>query len=116
LANYRAYDRLFGKFLLNDLLNVQLSLEWGSLANLCRISGPKDSYRLMFQFAVVSFRDDVEMDVVRTLIAFAVLEDIKVLDPPKWPSHVHFRQNHIPNADYLVQLIKHCCVSYPGDI
>jgi Protein of unknown function (DUF3638) len=110
------YDRRFEKFLLSDLLDVQLSLEWGSLANLCRLSGPKDTYRLTFLFAVVSFRDDVEMDVVRTLIAFAVLEDIKGLDPPKWPSYLNFRQNHIPSADHLVQLIKHCCVSYPGDV
>jgi Protein of unknown function (DUF3638) len=109
------YDRSFDKFLLTDLLDIDFALEWGSLANLCRLSGPKDMHRLMFLFAVVSFRDDVEMDVVRTLIAFAVLDGLKGLDPPKWPSYLHFRHNHVPSADYLVQLIKHCCVPYPGD-
>ena len=109
------YDRLFDRFLLSDILDVRFALEWGSLVNLCRASDSKDMYRLMFLFATVSFRDDVEMDVVRTLIAFAVLEGLKALDPPKWQSYLHFRPNHIPSVEYLVQLIKHCCVPYPGD-
>ena len=109
------YDRTFDKFLLSGLLDVQFACEWGSLANLCRLSGPKDMFRLMFLFAVMSFRDDVEMDVVRTMIAFTVLEGLKTLEPPKWPSYLHFRQNHIPTVDYLVKLINHCCHPYPSD-
>ncbi|TKA81967.1 hypothetical protein B0A49_02545, partial [Cryomyces minteri] len=55
------------------------------------------------------------MDVVRTLIAFAVSDRLKALDPPKWPSYSHFRDNHAPSADYLVQLMKPYCVPYSGD-
>jgi hypothetical protein len=84
------YHRSFDKFLLSDLLDVQFGLDWGSLVNLCRASGPQDMYRLMFMFAVMSFGNDVEMNVVRILIAFMVLEDLKALDPPEWPSYLHF--------------------------
>src|SRR5207249_204189 len=84
IMSYKYYDRLFDRVLLSDLLAIQYPLEWGSLVNLCRTHGPEDKYRLMFLFAVMSFRNDVDMDVVRTLIAFSVLDDLKVLDPPKW--------------------------------
>ena len=109
------YDRSFDKILLSDRLAVQFAFDWGPLVSLCRTSKPKDKYRLMFLFAVLSFRNDVDMDIVRTLIAFSVLEDLKALSPPKWLSYVQFRQNQIPRSDYLQQLIKPCCVPYPGD-
>lgn len=38
-----------------------------------------------------------------------------MLDPPKWPSYLHFQHIHNPSADYLIRLIKPCCVPYPGD-
>lgn len=105
----------FGKVLLTDLLDVQWATDWGSLVNLCRESSFKDAYRLMFLFAIMSFRHDVDMDVLRTLVAFAVLQDLKVLSPPKWPAYGQFRQNQVPRIDYLLQLMKSCLVPYRGD-
>ena len=109
------YDRSFDKILLSDRLAVQFAPEWGSLVNLCRTAQPEDKFRLMFLFAVMSFCIDVDMDVIRTLIAFAILEDLKALSPPKWPSYSQFRQNQIPHVDYLLQLMKSCCLPYPDD-
>jgi hypothetical protein len=113
--NIGGYNGCFGKILLTDLLNVQWATEWGSLVNLCRESSPKDAYRLMFLFAIMSFRHDVDMDVLRTLIAFVVLQDLKVLSPPKWPTYIQFRQNQSLRIDYLLQLMKSCLVPYRGD-
>lgn len=109
------YDRTFDKFLLSDRLDVQFGLEWGSLVNLCRMSGPKEKWQLSFLFAVMSFRNDIEMDILRILIAFMVSESLKALDPPEWPSYTQFRQNEIPSSDYLSHLIKDCVVQYAGD-
>jgi hypothetical protein len=55
------------------------------------------------------------MDVLRTLIAFVVLQDLKVLSPPKWPTYSQFRQNQVLRIDYLLQLMKSCLVPYRGD-
>jgi len=110
------YKGCFGKVLLTDLLDVQWAMDWGSLVNLCRESSSKDAYRLMFLFAIMSFRHDVDMDVLRTLVAFIVLQDLKVLSPPKWPAYSQFRQNQVPRIDYLLQLMKSCLVPYRGDI
>lgn len=109
------YDRPFDKVLLSDHLAVDFAREWGSLVNFCRDSKSKGKYQLMFLFAVMSFRDDVNMDVVRTLIAFSILEDLKTLSPPKWPAYIHFRPNQIPHIDYLLQLIKPYCRPYVCD-
>ena len=109
------YQGSFSKILLSDLLDVNLPLEWGSLVNLCRESGTADRYRLMFLFAIMSFRNDAEMDVIRVLIAFSVLRDLKTLEPPMWPCYMQFRLNQPPTADYLLQLMESCCVPYPGD-
>jgi len=108
------YNESFDKILLSDRLTVNFALELGSLANLCVNSEPKDKYRLMFLFALMSYNDNADMDLVRTLIAFAVLKDLKALDTPKWPSYIHFRQNQVPRSDYLLQLIKPCGVPYPA--
>ncbi|KAK5019964.1 hypothetical protein LTR16_000001 [Cryomyces antarcticus] len=109
------YDRSFDKFLLSDRLDVEFASDWGSLVDLCRCSDQGQLYRLTSLFAVLSFSGDVNMDVVRTLIAFAVSDWLKALDPPKWPSYSHFRDNHAPSADHLVQWMKPYCVPYPGD-
>ncbi|KAH8810980.1 hypothetical protein F5884DRAFT_897492 [Xylogone sp. PMI_703] len=113
--NIGGYDRIFDKVLLSDRLSTQLALEWGSLVNLCRFSTFKDKYRLMFLFAIMSYRHDINMDIIRTLIAFSVLSELKVLEFPKWPLYVQFRRNQIPHTDYLLQLLKHCCIPYPMD-
>ncbi|KAI9782401.1 MAG: hypothetical protein M1816_001899 [Peltula sp. TS41687] len=112
--NIGGYDHAFDKILLTDILNVDFAAEWGSLINLCRMSEPKDRYRLMFMFAAMSFRNDVDMDIVRVLIAFSVLEDLKALVPPKWPSYSEYRQNHIEMVN-LMSFLKPCCIPYPGD-
>ena len=109
------YDRSFDKFLLSDRLDVDFAAEWGALTNLCCSSDRASLYPLLFLFVAISFRCDVDMDIVRTLIAFTISEDLKVLDTPKWPTYTYFRQNQAPNVDYLVQLIKPCCIPYQGD-
>ena len=85
------YKGCFGKVLLTDLLDVQWATDWKSLVNLCRESSSKDTYRLMFLFAIMLFHYDVDMDVLRILVAFTVLQDLKVLSSPKWPAYSQFR-------------------------
>ncbi|KAI9833796.1 MAG: hypothetical protein M1819_003531 [Sarea resinae] len=106
------YDRSFDKILLSDRLTVQIPLEWGSLVNLCRQVKPKDKFRLMFLFAVVSASTDIDMVIVRTLIGFAIFEDLKPLILPKWPSYKQFKMNQIPHINYLLQLMKACCLPF----
>ena len=110
------YDRTkFDHFLLSDLLGLDFAPRWGSLVNQCRHAEAKDKYSLMLLFSMISFHAEAKMDLVRTLIAFIILDDLKQLEPPIWPQYTHFRYNQTPTAEYLVQLIRPCCLSYPSD-
>ncbi|WEW59693.1 hypothetical protein PRK78_005173 [Emydomyces testavorans] len=113
--NIGGFSSTFDKFLLSDLLDIELDMFWGSLVNFCRTIDSQEKYRLMFIFGIMSFRADVDMAMIRTLLAFAVIESLKELDPPKWPSYINFRFRQLPTLPYLKELMKPCCVQYVGD-
>jgi len=107
--------RDFDKSLLTDHLEVDLAIEWGALASTCCQATEGDRYSLMFLLGLMAFRPDANMELLRVLIAFAVLSELKLLKPPSWPSYVQFRPNQVPKIDYLVQLIRSVRVSQIGD-
>src|SRR5204862_629032 len=73
------YDRIYDRPSLSNCLSADLALEWGSLVNLCRSSGPEHIYQLMFKLGLIAFAEDVDMQIVRTLIAFCVFDDLMTL-------------------------------------
>jgi hypothetical protein len=109
------YDRIFDRPLLSDRLHADLALEWGGLVNLCRNSESENMYQLMFQLGVIAFGHDVDMDIVRTLIAFSIFKDLKTIDPPAYPSFSNFRLYQPPTLEFLVGLIEHCYEPYKSD-
>ncbi|KAI9765661.1 MAG: hypothetical protein M1840_007218 [Geoglossum simile] len=109
------YNRTFDKPLLSDLLHADFALEWGALVSLCRSSKSNQIYQLMFLLGVIAFGKNVDMDIVRTLIAFSVFEDLKVLDPPIYLSFEDFRLFQHPTLDSLMGLIEHCYEPYSSD-
>jgi hypothetical protein len=64
----------FEKVLLTDILEVDFALDWGALVDLCRESGPKNSYHLMFFFAPMSFRMDVKYVFWQHLVILLALK------------------------------------------
>ena len=114
-TNIGGYVCDLDKVLLTDLLDLQFDTMWGPLVNLCRECTSESAYRLMFLFGIMCFRQDVNMAVVKTLIAFALLADLKALRLPEWPSYIHFRYNQQPRVEYLVQLMKPYLAPYGND-
>ncbi|KAF2802818.1 uncharacterized protein BDZ99DRAFT_428253 [Mytilinidion resinicola] len=110
------YNGNFDKVVISDLLSLDMSREWGRLVKLCQGSEAKDRYSLMFLFSLLGFGKDVNMDAVRTLIAFAVSNDLKSLTPPQWPSYNHFRKDQHPRSDHLIQLMKPCREAYTNEV
>ena len=113
--NINGFDRAYDKVLLSDQLAVQFPMDWAPLVTYCRNSRREDKYRLMFTFATLSFANDTNMDMMRCLIAFSIFEDLKALDPPVWPSYVQFRADHNLRHEYLLQMIRPCCLPYSRD-
>lgn len=60
----------------------------------------------MFLFAPISFRFDSKMDIIRSIIAFAIFDELKEMNLPMHREYNSFRPNMAPYLDYLVQLIK----------
>ena len=108
-------DHDFDPVLLSGLLDMQPALEWGPMVSLCRNSGYKEMYQLMFLFAAISYGEQVDMDTVRVWIAFAILGDLKSIELPDWSGYTDFKYNHLPAADRFSQLVDGCRTAYPGN-
>ncbi|KAH8689142.1 hypothetical protein BGW36DRAFT_442375 [Talaromyces proteolyticus] len=114
-SNIGGFDKQFSDILLSDQLNVDLAKEFGALVKLGRNSKRNNTYKLMFLFGSISFKDNVDMSLVRTLISFVTIDDLKVLEPPSWPLYSYFRPGDFPTIYYLKRLIEPCRVPYPDD-
>lgn len=76
---------------------------WGPLVEYCR--GSSSSYHLMFLFAALAFRENVDDSLLRALVAFSVVPELKALPlPTPWAAYVNFRTNTTPQLDDLVRL------------
>ena len=112
----QGFHSAFELYLFADLINVNLAANWGSLFALCQeASEAQDKYRLMFLFATMSFDAQIDMTVVRTLIAVAIMEDFQTLQLPHHSSFTHFHRGQAPSADFLSQLTKPYRTPYPED-
>ncbi|CAG8973686.1 hypothetical protein HYALB_00002252 [Hymenoscyphus albidus] len=114
-SDFGGYNEPFDRILLSDLLNMDFKVQWGPLVQLCRTMGKNDLYKLMFLLGTISFRVDVNMNIVRALIAFVVYGDLKNLAPPRWSTYSKFRQHQTPRIEYLLQLLRPCLVPYGED-
>ena len=106
----------FELYLLADLINVNLAANWGSLFALCqRASKTQDQFRIMFLFATMSFNPQVDMTIMRTLIAVAIMEEFQTLQLPCHPSFTYFRRSQIPDVASLSHLMRPYRTPYPED-
>ncbi|RAL63868.1 hypothetical protein DID88_003511 [Monilinia fructigena] len=105
----------FDKILLTDRLDIDFSLSFGPLYRFCQEISPGDTFRLQFLFALISFQNNVDMDIVRVLLACSMLDDLKRLKAPTWPNYVQFRRNQIPHLTSVLKLLESCRVPYPQD-
>ncbi|KIW32045.1 uncharacterized protein PV07_03620 [Cladophialophora immunda] len=94
---------------LTECLDVDLASSWGQMVNFYRLGGcPETKYKVMFLTALVCFREEINMRAIQTLIAFAILPDLKSVDLPSWPSYTQFRPGFRPKIEYLRQLLVPC--------
>ncbi|KAF2871478.1 hypothetical protein BDV95DRAFT_493867 [Massariosphaeria phaeospora] len=100
------YAREFDKIQLTDLLNVELGMEWGALAYTAKNASKADKFQLMFLFSTMTYLPNARIDLIRVLVSYAVLDDLKSLLPPATPSFARFQLNEVPNAGLLAELMK----------
>jgi Protein of unknown function (DUF3638) len=90
---------------LSDLIEKNISEQWGSLVNFCRCTDAQDSYRLMFRLGLLSFGRKPDMDAIKSLAAFGCLDELKTLQPPSSPSFAEFELYESPTLESLLRFI-----------
>ncbi|KAJ9606841.1 hypothetical protein H2200_008851 [Cladophialophora chaetospira] len=93
---------------LSDCLDIDLASSWGPLVNLYRAEGQDTKYKLLFWTGLICFRDEINIGAIQTLVAFAILDSLKKLDLPAWPSYTQFRPGFRPKVEYLRTLLATC--------
>ncbi|KAL1647080.1 hypothetical protein SLS58_002850 [Diplodia intermedia] len=94
-----------GGLLLTSILGADAATEWGSWLSFCRRARVAAKYPLCFTLGALAFQPAIDMNLVRILVAFAILEDLKELELPPWTSYRGFKHDEAPSAHYLLQLV-----------
>ena len=101
--------------LLSEQVNVDFATNWGSLFTLCqKATLPQQQLKLMFLFATMAF-NEVNMDVVRSLLALLITDESYSLQTPQASSFTDFRRDQVPTVNDLMDPIRPFRVPYPGD-
>ncbi|KAI1100418.1 hypothetical protein F4804DRAFT_46400 [Jackrogersella minutella] len=109
----KGYGQELEKISLHDRLDVDIRQEWGPLVN--AVKEIKDPYKLMFFTGIISFRSNVSMPLIRTLIAFARWDLLQSLPFPSHSEYYSFRPRQVPQLDFLVKLIEPYQTPPPAD-
>ncbi|USP78848.1 hypothetical protein yc1106_06122 [Curvularia clavata] len=99
------YDKLYRKVLLSDHFAVDIRAEWGALAQKALQCNSDDKFSLMFLFSTLAFSPDANLDLLRVLVSFAMLPEIRAIPAPKHPAYFHFRADGAPPTSYFVSLM-----------
>ncbi|OLN95467.1 hypothetical protein CCHL11_05172 [Colletotrichum chlorophyti] len=107
------FGDIYEKVSLNDRLNIDLVNHWGSLVRSCREY--KSPFALMFLLAPFSYSTKAEIGLVRTLAAFAIFEELKMIELPIWTDYANFQPNQVPQLQYLTKIIEPFKTPAPKD-
>ncbi|KAI1347711.1 hypothetical protein F5Y01DRAFT_318465 [Xylaria sp. FL0043] len=77
---------------------------WGELVNFCRHT--KDEASLLFRLGLVAFYHNANMDIIHSLAAISLVDEIRDLAPPQNQHFADFRCRGRPSVDLLESLIK----------
>lgn len=90
---------------LSDIVENNVSEQWGSLVNFCRESDLHEPYALMFRLGLMSLNPNTDMDIIKTLVAFASLPTLRETLPPPFPSFNRFKLDESPSTDSIHRVI-----------
>ncbi|KAI0854775.1 hypothetical protein F4860DRAFT_84991 [Xylaria cubensis] len=77
---------------------------WGELVDFCRRRASKAS--LLFRLGLLAFRSKANMDIIHSLAAFCLVDDIRNLDPPQHQFFTNFQSCDSPSIDHLESLMQ----------
>ncbi|KAF2396522.1 hypothetical protein EJ06DRAFT_222752 [Trichodelitschia bisporula] len=106
-GHHKTYDAT-----IDSSLSADLALSWGSLVELCRKSRPEQKHRLIFVLGTIAFRNDIDMNLIKTLLAFSIFDELKDKRLPEFPTFMDFKPNEPPTEEVLTTLVSGCHPPY----
>lgn len=97
---------------LADQIGVDIKAEWGVLAQKALDCDIEGRFGLIFLFGTMAFSDDANLALIRMLICFAMIPELRSLKPPQHPGHHHFRVDGAPPVSYLASFFDKSRMSF----
>ncbi|KAI0484077.1 hypothetical protein GGR56DRAFT_8381 [Xylariaceae sp. FL0804] len=77
--------------------------QWGAIVTACRKAS--QTAPLLFRMGLLAFNPNQNMDAVRSLVAFALIDEVKAIEPPLFGSFMNFRNRDPPHLELLRKVI-----------
>ncbi|KAK0642864.1 hypothetical protein B0T16DRAFT_354150 [Cercophora newfieldiana] len=97
------YGSKYGKVSISDQMSTDIRENWGPLVELCRAD--TSIYSLVFVFAALCFGGCVKNTLLKALVSFITIPELRSLELPKWPSYSFFRPDKSPRVDDIARLM-----------
>ncbi|KAI0555746.1 hypothetical protein F4679DRAFT_3841 [Xylaria curta] len=94
---------LYAGPLINQIENP-INENWGEIVNFCRHRPSKAT--LLFRLGLLAFNGRANMDIIHSLAAFGLIDEIRDLDPPQHQYFENFQSREPPSVESLESLIE----------
>lgn len=105
-SSFQGFSQSTTEFSISDLMDMDIRSHWGSLVNTMRSIEKSSKYKLMFLLGIISFHKNVNMNIITSLIAFAISNELKVLEPPNCLFYHNYKNNELPTVQILLNLLR----------
>jgi hypothetical protein len=95
------YGRRFDKVQITDILETDLGVEWGSLVQKALDCSEPAKYRSIFLFSLLAFSPLADMELLTSIISFALIPKLKELALPDADSYCDFVPAQICEVDTI---------------
>ncbi|KAH8425541.1 DUF3638 and DUF3645 domain-containing protein [Aspergillus melleus] len=91
---------IFNKSSLSEVLEVDMIQEWGPLTELCHQYN-EEQYGTMFKLATIAFSKNVNMDLLRTLAAICIYDDLRNCRIPAHAEYFDIELKRRPSLQFI---------------
>ena len=107
------YESTFDKCLSASLGEDIVPL-WGSIVNMCT-NYQIDTHDIMFQVSPLAFTEKAEMELLRTLVAFRLFDDLNNMRLPSQSAFLEFKSYEYFSLSKLREIIRSYCRPFDPD-
>ncbi|KAH7412021.1 hypothetical protein DE146DRAFT_784622 [Phaeosphaeria sp. MPI-PUGE-AT-0046c] len=99
------YVKLFDKIIISDILHTDLGFEWGALVRTALTLSQDKKFEMTFLFSILAFSQEIDIDLLRAVISFSLLSDLKTIPLPEAVAYSHYKIGEGPHLDKFIQVI-----------